>query len=127
MEAMIGYERIILIDAIWIPNTPVGAVMQFDAGDLPETLNAASAHDVDLPTALQVGLKLGASLPDLKNIQIVAVQVEDVLTFGERPTPPVVAAISQAAMCALRILGYNRKESSLPDHQLFLGGYDDFS
>ena len=124
MEAMISYQRTVLIDAIWLPDTPVGEVMQFDAGDLPDTLNAASAHDVDLPTALQVGLKLGASLPDLGNIRIVAVQVQDVLTFSQQPTPPVAEAIPQATACVLEILGYPTGVARWPDHQLLFENYD---
>lgn len=127
MEAMVGYERVILIDALWMPGGQVGTVTQFRAGDLPETLNTASAHDVDLPTALQVGRRLGASLPDLEDIHIVAVQIQDVLTFGESPTPPVVTAIPEAAAQVMALLGYHGEDAFLPDHVFLSGGYDDFS
>ena len=127
MEAMVGYERVILIDALWIPGGQVGEVMRFEAGDLPDTLNTASAHDVDLLTALQVGRRLGAPLPALENIQIVAVQIQDVLTFGESPTPPVAAAIPQAAAQAMALLGYHQEGAFPPGHVFLSGGYDDFS
>jgi hydrogenase maturation protease len=127
MEAMVGYERVILIDALWMPGEQVGEVMCFNAGDLPDTLNTASAHDVDLPTALQVGKRLGAPLPNREDIHIVAVQIQDVLTFGESPTPPVVAAIPEAATQVLALLGYQHEDAFLPDHVFLSGGYDDFS
>jgi hydrogenase maturation protease len=105
MEAMIGYDRVILVDAIWTPEEPVGSVFAFDAGHLPETMNSASAHDADLPTALRVGRRLGAPLPADDGIQIVAVSVQEVLTFGEVPTPPVAAALPEAAARVLDLLG----------------------
>lgn len=127
MEAMVGYQRAILIDAIWLPDTPVGEVMHFNAGALPETLNAASAHDVNLPTALRVGRALGANLPALEEIQVIAVQVQDVLTFAEYPTPQVAAAIPRVAATVSQLLGYGPEDVFQSDHISTLGGYDDFS
>jgi hydrogenase maturation protease len=96
-----------LIDAIWSPQGPPGQVVQFEAGDLPATLNTASSHDTDLPTALQMGRELGALLPETADIQVVAIYAQEVLTFGETPTPPVAAAIPHAAACVLALLGYS--------------------
>jgi hydrogenase maturation protease len=93
MEAMIGYERVILIDALWSPPDEVGQVYLFDAKHLPETLNTCSTHDVDLPTALRLGRTIGASLPDDSQISIVAITVNRVLDFGESLTAKVKAAI----------------------------------
>jgi hydrogenase maturation protease len=112
MEAMIGYERVILIDALWSPEDQTGQVVEFDAGDLPDTLNTASSHDADLPTALKVGRTLGAQLPADENIQIVAVTAHEVLTFGDLPTPPVLAAVPEAADCVLALLGCVPADSS---------------
>lgn len=127
MEAMVGYERVILIDALWITEVETGQVIEFNAGDLPDTLNTASSHDVNLPTALHIGRRLGAPLPAQENIQIVAVQAKDVLTFAETPTPAVATAIPRAAARVLELLGYVPGSSFLPDHQIPAGGYDDFS
>jgi hydrogenase maturation protease len=128
MEAMIGYERAILIDALWtMPGEHAGEIVEFDAGDLPETLNTRSAHDADLPTALRTGRRLGAQLPAQKNIQIVAIRAEDVLTFGETPNPHVAAAIPEAAFRVLTRLGYPPEEPLPPYHELTRGGYDDFA
>lgn len=104
MEHMVGYERVILIDALWTPPDQVGRVHVFAAGDLSETLNASSTHDADLPTALRIGRELGAPLPDPAHIQIVAITAHRVLDFCETPTPPVAAAIPQAAAAVLDLL-----------------------
>ena len=104
MEAMIGYERVIIIDSVWAPDGQVGRVVCFNAGHLPETMNSASAHDADLPTALSVGRGLGAELPDDQNIQIVGIMARKVLEFGAEPTPPVAAAIPEAANAVFGLL-----------------------
>ena len=104
MEHMIGYERVIIIDAYWVLPEQVGQVMIFDAGDFTETLNTRSTHDSDLPTALRVGRSLGARLPEDDAIQIVAVTANQVLDFGDQPTPPVKAAISEATRAVLHLL-----------------------
>jgi hydrogenase maturation protease len=106
METMIGYDRVILIDAIWAPEGDVGRVLHFDARALPDTMNSASAHDADLPTALRVGRQLGALLPADENIEIVAITAREVLTFDSEPTPPVTAALPEAVSLVFRILGF---------------------
>lgn len=104
MEHMIGYERIIIVDALWTQPEDVGQVIVFDAGDLTETLNTRSTHDSDLPTALKVGRSLCADLPEDHNIQIVAVTANQVLDFGDEPTPPVKSAIPEACQAVLTLL-----------------------
>ncbi len=104
MEAMVDYERVILLDALYAPDGKPGQVVQFSAGELPETLNSTSAHDVNLPTALRLGRDLGATLPSTTAIQVVGVYAQEVLTFGDTPTPPVAAAIPEMAGLVLRLL-----------------------
>ncbi len=115
MEAMIGYDRVILIDSMWSPEGTPGTVVQCDAGYFPETFNTASAHDVDLTTALQVGRRLGAALPPDEQIVIIGVLAREVLTFGDTPTAPVAAAIPEAARCVLDLLGIDAPVPFSPD------------
>ena len=107
MELMIGYRRVILVDAVMLPDRGPGEVIVFTAGDLPTTLNSASSHTTDLPTALSTGRQLGAPLPRNADIQVVGIQAQDVLTFSETPTPPVAEAIPRAANMVLSLLGYS--------------------
>ena len=107
METMIGYERVIIIDALWAPNGEVGQIVQFDAGDLPDTMNSASAHDADLPLSLRVGREIGVDLPTDENIQIVGIRARKVLDFGKEPTSPVTAALPEAVNRVLDLVGFN--------------------
>lgn len=103
MEAMIGYDRVLVIDALWSPPDEVGRVLVFDAGYLPETLNSASTHDVDLPTALKIGRHLGVHLPEDEHIQIIGITANQVLDFGDEPSPAVKAAIPSAVAQVLEL------------------------
>ena len=133
MEAMVGYERVILVDALWSPSEKTGQVIVFDAGHLPETLNSACAHDADLPTALSLGRRMGVPLPADEAIQIVGITANEVLTFGDWPTPPVAAAIPEATATTLRLVEEAMtpvQSGALPhDHTspLEIGGHYDFT
>ncbi|MFC1959605.1 hydrogenase maturation protease [Chloroflexota bacterium] len=128
MEAMIGYESVVLIDAIWSPEeADLGQVVQFTAADLQLTMNTASAHDVDLTTALQVGRQLGAVLPQDEAIHIVAVRARQVLDFGDRPTPIVLAALPVVVRSVMTQLGQPDPALALEELIPIIGGYDDFT
>ncbi len=102
MERLIGYERAIIIDAIVTGAAP-GTIHRLKPGDLP-TQHSASAHDVNLPTALEFGRKAGAQLPQTEDILLVAVEAADILTFGQRCTVAVEAAIPAAVEVVLQEL-----------------------
>jgi hydrogenase maturation protease len=102
MERMVGYERAIIVDAI-CSGAPAGTIHILSPGDMP-TQRSASAHDVNLPTALEVGRQAGAALPREENITLVAIEAVEVLTFGESLTAEVEAAIPRAAQAVLAIL-----------------------
>jgi len=101
LDAIAGYERVIMVDAIQTPDGEPGEVYRLCPSDLRASLHSGSTHDLSLPGALALGRGLGMRLPDDKAIVIIAVEVEDVLTFGEACTPRVQAAIPQAVQMVL--------------------------
>ena len=103
MERMIGFDRAIVVDAIQTGDRP-GAIHLLTPNGIP-TQRSASAHDVNLATALEFGRRAGMALPVNDRIQLVGVEVEDVLTFGEQCTPSVQAAIPSAVEAVLKALG----------------------
>lgn len=92
LDTAVGYNRLILVDAIQAGGR-VSQVYRLGPNDLPCSLHAASSHDLSLPAALELGRQLGLALPADEAITILAVEVEDVTTFGETCTPQVHAAI----------------------------------
>lgn len=107
MERMIGYDRAIIIDAICTGGQP-GTLHLLSPNDIP-TQRSTSAHDVNLPTALELGRQAGAKLPDSDDILLVGVEAQDVLTFAENLTPDVEAAIPQAMDAVLTNLRLERE------------------
>jgi hydrogenase maturation protease len=105
MEMMVGYGRVILVDAIQTPGGQPGAISRLSLDDIASavpTQHSASTHDMNLPTALEMGHRLGLSLPD--TIEILAVEAEDVVTFGESCTPAVAAAVPAVTELVLQLL-----------------------
>jgi hydrogenase maturation protease len=102
MERLVGYDRAIIVDAI-CGGDDAGSIKVLALGELP-TRHSGSSHDTDLGTALELGRQTGAPLPRSEDIRIVAIEAADVLTFAERCTPAVEAAIAGAVEEVLAIL-----------------------
>ena len=102
MERMVGYDRVIVIDAACC-GAPPGTIHHLGPGDMP-TQRSASSHDMNLPTALSLGRLAGLHLPDDRNILLVGIEAEDILTFGETCTPAVEAAVPRAVADVLEAL-----------------------
>jgi len=105
MEAMIGYDRVILIDALMTPGSEPGTIRRLSLDELGHTLNTASSHDANLPTALSAGRRMGAALPADDAIAVIGIEAQETLTFGETCTPAVAAAIPAAVRMVLDSLG----------------------
>jgi hydrogenase maturation protease len=105
MERLIGYERAILIDALVTHKNPIGSVLCFPLGQLPNRAigHMSSSHDTTLQNALQVGQDLGVQLPN--EITIVAVEAQDVFVFSEQLSPEVAAAVPKAVQIVMDLLG----------------------
>jgi len=106
MERLTGYERVILVDAIFTGTKPVGTVSQFILSDIPDLTagHSASAHDTSLRNALNVGRSMGMPLPKYENVFIVSIEAEHVYDFSEHLSLPVEAAVSQAVKTVLELL-----------------------
>ena len=101
LDSIAGYEKVILVDAIRTPEGRPGDVYRLHASDLRASLHSGSTHDLVLRDALALGRCLQMTLPDDEDLVIVAIEVEDVITFGEQCTPAVAAAIPRAAEAVL--------------------------
>lgn len=104
LDRLAGYDRVILVDAIQTAGGKPGDLTLVNVNDLRASLHAGSAHDLTLSGALALGRGLGMKLPADKEIVILAIEAEDVLTFGERCTPAVEAAIPRAVDTVIQLL-----------------------
>ena len=104
MERMLGYERVIIIDSMETGQSPDGSVSVFPLASLPDPMagHSASTHDATLMTALRTAEQLGADIP--KQVDIVAIEAENVYDFSEELSPPVAAAVPLAVEKVIELL-----------------------
>ena len=91
LDLSAGYDRAIIIDAIQTVGGKAGQIYRLDSEVLDVTQHAASAHNVNFATALELGNKLGLALP--QRVFIFAIEVTDTSTFSEECTPEVRQAV----------------------------------
>ena len=95
VELLAGFDRAILVDAIKTPRGEPGTVYKLDPDDLPTTDRLRATHEISLSTALELGGRMGLSMP--REIVIYAVEVEDDRSFGEALTSKVAGAVRPTA------------------------------
>jgi hydrogenase maturation protease len=100
VEAFLGYDHVVLIDAIQTKDGTPGDVYELRPEDLYSARHLSSPHQVTFVAALDLGRTLGLALPS--SIDIVAVEVEDVTSFADTCTPRVEKAIPIAVEKALK-------------------------
>lgn len=105
LDVLADSDRVILIDAIQTRGGEPGEIHRLVLEEVQASLHSGSTHDLSLPGALALGRQLGMKLPADDGLIILAVEVADVLTFGETCTPAVAEAIPRAAQMVLDELG----------------------
>ena len=104
MERMVGYRVAISVDAAQLPGLAPGTVRALALDDVPwgSAGHLDSAHDTSLQTALRLGSRLGAALPD--RVYVVAVQASPPEEFSEHLSAAVAEAIPVAADAVVSLL-----------------------
>ncbi len=102
IELLTGWERVILIDSIQFKDVEAGSVLRIRPDDLATSLRLRSAHEIDLPTSLELGRRLGFLMP--REILIFGIQAADANTLGESLTPIVEAGMRKAVDLVMREL-----------------------
>jgi hydrogenase maturation protease len=72
-----------------------------------------TSHQINLPTALELGNRLGYAMPE--RIDILAVEAQDLETLSEELTPPVRAALPEALRLVREWIARNREEETSDD------------
>jgi hydrogenase maturation protease len=113
LDVIAGYDQVILVDAIQTHGGKPGDTYRLHPSDLRRSLHSGSTHDLTLCGALTLGRGIGMALPEEDAITILAVEVEDVLTFGEMCTPAVAAAIPEIVQMVLEEIQWVLAQSSV--------------
>ena len=106
VEAMLGYDRAFVIDAMTTGEMPPGTVRRLSLADLGNARNATCIHDTSLPTALELWRRLGAAVP--RDISIWGIEAGDTESFREELTDSVARAVPEAAEAILEELHQHR-------------------
>lgn len=104
MERIIGYKRIIIIDAITTGQNSLGTVLRFDRSNIPDSTmgHLASIHDTSFANAIKVGKMMGAEIPE--DIIIIGIEAEPNLDFSENLSPQVFSAIKKATNLTMELI-----------------------
>ncbi len=94
LEEIIGYDRLIIVDAIQTEAGQAGEISRFTLDEFKDTRHLSSSHGINLAAAIELGEKLGERIP--QQTVIFTIEVADVTSFSERCTPEVEKAIPEA-------------------------------
>ena len=100
MELMAGWDQVILIDSIQFDGLQPGTVVRIEPEDLHTSLRLRSVHDINLPTALELGHRLGLDMP--AKLTIFGIQAKDALTLGESLTDAAERGLNEAVDLVLK-------------------------
>lgn len=104
MEMLLDYSKIIIVDAIKLPDRKSGEILKLEEEDFTSSVHGSSPHGVNLPTAIALGRQLAPErMPG--EIVFLAMQAEDVSTFREglseaveKKLPELVAMVEKEAI-----------------------------
>lgn len=94
IELLSSRQSVLIVDAIKTGNAAPGTLHSFPAGALTPSNSLINSHQINLPTALELGRQLGETMPS--DIQVLACEAEDIETLSETPTEAVGASIDPA-------------------------------
>lgn len=111
MERLVGFDQVIIVDAINTGKVSKGCVQVFPLEELsnPFLGHLGSAHETNLQTALELGRRLGVHLPE--KVMVVGIESLDVFDFNDTLSADVAAAIPTAAQTVLDLIHqFNSRE-----------------
>lgn len=91
LDLLIGYDALVVIDAIVTESRPQGSLYRLKINDIGKTPVACSPHFTGLPSVIEFGEQCGYKMP--ARIEILAIEVEDPYTIDESLNPVLAEAI----------------------------------
>jgi hydrogenase maturation protease len=94
LDLLTDRSSVIIIDSICTGKCTPGTLHFFRGSTLAPSRTLTGSHEIGLPTALALGNELGLNMPP--EVDILAVEADDVYTISESMTPAVSAAVDEA-------------------------------
>jgi hydrogenase maturation protease len=107
MEHLIGYQRVILIDAFAL-DEPIGSILVLKLSDLPNysAFHTNSPRNTSLQNAIELGKSMGAQLPD--DVTVVGIATKHVCNFSEALSASIADAVPQAVQIISDLVNNSR-------------------
>ena len=102
LDLIVDYDVAVLVDAIQTVGGIPGDIYRLELANFNTAKHTTSLHDMDLPSALDLGRKLHLKIPN--RISIVAIEIPDTYTFSHNLSVPVQAAVPQAVKLVRELL-----------------------
>jgi hydrogenase maturation protease len=99
VEAMVGFERAVVVDAMCSGDVAPGTFRRLTLADLGVTRTTTCSHDTSLPTALETWKRMEVPVPE--DLTIWGIEVQDTETFSEALTHSVAQAVPRVAAAIL--------------------------
>ena len=101
LELIVGYDKVIIIDAIMTENGEAGEIYQLRPADIGEAAQSTiSAHHLDLLAMIKLGKELfPGKMPE--EVKVLAVGVQEVAMVTEEMTGKVKEAVPRAVNLVL--------------------------
>jgi len=103
LDVLVGKQKAAIIDCLCTGVHPPGAIVRLQENDLRGSVRLNSFHDINYPTAVAFGRRLGWSLPN--SIAIWGIEGQVTNQFREGLSPPVRNAVDRVVSEVLSFLG----------------------
>ncbi len=95
LDLIIGYDRAILVDAVYMEDMAIGEVRVMGLDELG-TAHSSNPHDATLMEALEMSKRMGEErIPE--EIVLVGIKIERVDEFSDELSPKVSSSIERAS------------------------------
>ena len=94
LDFLTGRKKVLIVDSIRTGSDSPGTLHRFSAGVFTPSYHLTTSHQINLPTALELGRILGVDMPEV--VDVVTVEAEDLETLSEELSPPVRQAVDGA-------------------------------
>jgi hydrogenase maturation protease len=102
VEAMSGYDRAIVVDALAGEGIAPGMLIQLGLDELGPCRTVSCSHDASLPVGLALWRDAGVAVPD--HITVLGVGASDLVSLRETLTAAVAAAVPRAVDAVMKEL-----------------------
>jgi len=95
VEMLAGYDRAIIVDAVLAEDPVPGRVRELSLADLAGSRRLINAHEISLPVALEMGRRLGLSMP--ADVELIGIEAVELYTMSTDMSEPVQACVQPVA------------------------------